>query len=88
MVQIQFAIVKVKHHRGVKVTNPATGAVKFVVYPFGKGYHGKLLLSTADVNGDGIADLIARKPHGRHKFITEVFSGVNGSMLPVPSNLA
>ena len=50
---IKVAIIKVKRHRAVRVTDPATGAIKFTVYPFGKAYRGKLLLQSADVNHDG-----------------------------------
>ena len=75
-----------KRRRVVRVTDPTTGAVKFTVFPFGKGYRGKLVLATADVNGDGVADLVARRPRGHERFLTKVFSGVDGS--PLPSNLA
>ena len=66
--------------------DPATGALKFIVFPFGKAYRGRFVISTADVNGDGIEDLIVRRPRGHHKFVTKIFSGLNGSILP--SNLA
>ena len=79
---ILASIVKVKRRRVVRVTDPTTGAVKFTVSPFGKGYRGKLVLTTADVNGDSVADLVARRPRGRKRFLTEVFSGVR--RLPAP----
>ncbi len=83
---IQATIVKIKGHRAIRVTNPGTSTVRFTVYPFGKGYRGQFVISTADVNGDGIADLIVRRPLGHHRFATKIFSGLNGS--PLPSNLA
>jgi hypothetical protein len=80
---IAVAIVKFKGHKRVRVTDPATGALKFYVYPFGKAYRGSFQLQTGDVNGDGVADLIARRPLSRKKFLTKVYSGVNGTLLPV-----
>jgi hypothetical protein len=85
-VHIKATVIKVKGHKEVRVTDAATGAVKFTVFPFGKAYHGTYLITTADVDGDGIDDLIVRRARGRHKFITKIFSGINGS--PLPSNLA
>ena len=84
-VHIKATVIKVKGHREVRVTDPATGAVKFTVFPFGKAYRGHFVITTADVNGDGVSDLIVRRPLGRKKFMTRIFSGVNGS--PLPSNV-
>ena len=82
---IRASIIKVKGHREVRVTDPATRAVKFTVFPFGKSYRGHFVITTADVNGDGVSDLIVRRPRGHKKFTTRIFSGINGS--PLPSNL-
>jgi hypothetical protein len=86
VVPIEATVIKVKGHKEVRGIDPATGAVKFTVFPFGKAYRGQFVITTADVNGDGIADLIVRRPRGHHKFITKVFSGTNGT--PLPSSLA
>jgi hypothetical protein len=83
-VTILAAVVTVKHHRTVRVTDPATGAVKFTVYPFGKHYRGRFTIATAVV--DGVEDLVVRRPLGHKKFLTETFSGIDGS--PLPINLA
>ena len=81
-VNIQATVVKIKGHKEVRVTDPATGALKFIVFPFGKAYRGNLQFSIRDVNGDGIEDLIVRRPRGHHKFVTKIFSGIHGSILP------
>jgi hypothetical protein len=83
-VPILAAVIKVKHRRAIRVTDPATGGVKFTVFPFSKGYHGRFTIATVTV--DGVEDLVARRPKGRHKFLTAVFSGIDGS--PLPSSLA
>ena len=85
LVHIKATVIKVKGHREVRVTDPATGAVKFTVFPFGKAYRGHFVITTADVNGDGVSDLIVRRPLGHKKLMTRIFSGINGS--PLSSNL-
>jgi hypothetical protein len=85
-VHIEATVIKLKGHKAIRVTDPATGAVKFTVFPFGKAYHGTFVITTADLDSDGVDDLIVRRPRGHHKFITKIFSGINGS--PLPSNLA
>lgn len=83
-VPIGATIIQVKHHRAIRVTDPATGLVKFSVYPFGSRYRGRFAISTVTV--DGVEDLVVRRPVGHKKFATAVFSGIDGS--PLPSSLA
>ncbi len=78
--------VKVKKRKEIRVTDPSTGAIKFSVYPFGKAFRGNFQMQTADVNGDGVADLIVRRKISRRKFVTKVFNGVSGK--PLPARLA
>jgi hypothetical protein len=80
---IKVTIVRFKGRKQVRVTDPATGAVKFVVYPFGKAYRGNFQVQTGDVDGDGVADVIARRPLPHKKFATKVFSGVNGKPISI-----
>jgi hypothetical protein len=82
LVRIVPTFIKIKGHRAIRVTDAATGAVKFTVFPFGKAYRGQLLVSTADVNGDGVEDLIVRRPRGHKPLLAKVFSGVDGTPLP------
>jgi hypothetical protein len=83
-VPIQATIIQVKHRRAIRVINPATGAVKFTLFPFGQRYRGKFAFSTITVNG--VEDLVVQRPVGHKRFATAVFSGIDGS--PLPSNLA
>jgi hypothetical protein len=85
-VQVLATPVRIKGHSAVRVTDPATGAVKFTIVPFGKGYRGRILVSMADVNGDGVQDLIVRRPRGHKQFLTKVFNGLDGT--PLPANVS
>jgi hypothetical protein len=78
---ISVKVVKVKGHRQVRVFDAGTNALKFAVYPFGKRYRGGIQVMTADLNGDGVDDLIARRPLSRKKFLTKAYSGVDGTPL-------
>src|SRR5262249_50436359 len=80
---IAAAIVKVKGHKQVRVTDAVTGAFKFSVYPFGKSFRGAFQIQLADLDGDGVADLIARRALPHKKFATRVFSGASGKRLSV-----
>jgi hypothetical protein len=78
-------VVNVHRHRLLEVFDAQTGALRFAVYPFGKGFGGNYSVATADVNGDGFADVIATRVIrvGRHRFVpvTVIFSGLNGARL-------
>jgi hypothetical protein len=78
--RIAVQVVKKHGHRQLRVFDTATGALKFVVFPFGKSFQGNFLVTTGDVNGDGVEDAIARVRRG-HKFLTRVFSGRDGARL-------
>jgi hypothetical protein len=74
-------VVKVKGHRLLKVLDAQTGALRFAVNPFGKGFQGNFFVATADVNGDGFADvLVTARLRPRH-LVTRIFSGLNGARL-------
>jgi hypothetical protein len=79
-IRILAGVVKIKGHRAIRVTDPATGAIKFTIFPFGRGYRGKFAFSTITV--DGVEDLVVRRPRGHRNFLTEVFDGRDGSQLP------
>ena len=58
---------KRKGNAKVRVTDPATGAVRAVLTPF-RGFAGRLRVQLRDVNGDGALDLIVRAlVHGKRK---------------------
>jgi hypothetical protein len=80
---IAAAIVRFKGHKQVRVTDAVTGAFKFSVYPFGKSFRGAFQIQLADVDGDGVADLIARRLLPHKKFVTRVFSGASGKRLSI-----
>jgi hypothetical protein len=74
-------VVKLKGHRLLKVLDAQTGALRFAINPFGKGFPGNFVVATADVNSDGFADvLVTARLRPRH-FVTRIFSGLNGARL-------
>jgi hypothetical protein len=86
LVPIIVKVVKVKGRWQIRVYDAATSTLKFAVYPFGKGYHGKFQFKTADVNGDGTADVIASRRLNRKRSMIKIFSGLDGA--PLTSSLA
>jgi hypothetical protein len=83
-VRILATVVRVRGHRAIRVTDAVTGAVRFAVFPFGKRYRGRFVISTVTVNG--VEDLVVQRTRGHNRFVTAVLSGLDGS--PLPSNLA
>jgi hypothetical protein len=78
-------VVSAHHPRLLEVFDAQTGALRFAVYPFGKGFGGNFSVATADINGDGFADVIVTTVlrAGRRRFVpvTAIFSGLNGARL-------
>jgi hypothetical protein len=70
-----------KGHHGpnLVVQDPHTGAVDFVLTPYGHHFHGGLTFALGDVNGDGVPDIIASAAHGHHPVL--LFNGTTGSLL-------
>jgi hypothetical protein len=48
----------------VKVLDPATGAVKLSFAPYGNNFTGGVRVAAADLNADGVADVITGPGHG------------------------
>jgi hypothetical protein len=80
--QPAIRIRRADHQRQIRVINAATETLMFSFFPFGKSYRGSFRLQTTDVDGDGVPEIIARTGIGHDRFVTRVFSGLNGSRLP------
>jgi hypothetical protein len=76
---IQAALVKVKGRYMVRVTDGATGALKFIL-PVPRSSKGRPRLMLQDLNGDGILDVVLLIRQGR-KLRRLGFSGLNGAPL-------
>jgi RHS repeat-associated protein len=61
----------------VKVLDPATGAVKLSFAPYGNSFTGGVRVAAADLNADGVADVITAPGHGGGSQI-RVFDGKTG----------
>jgi hypothetical protein len=78
---IMVQVVRVRGRRQLRVIDAVTGAQKFALYPFGKGFAGSFQVTMRDVDGDGIADVVVTaRRHGKR--ITLAFSGHDGTALP------
>lgn len=76
-------VVKLKGgRRQIVVSDSDSGATKFSVFPFGKGYRGNFQVQSRDVNGDGVPDVIASHGPFKVRANTKVFSGRDGTILP------
>ena len=64
----------------VRVFDAATHAFKFSFSPFGSAFTGGVRVATGDVNGDGIADIIAGTGPGAPANV-RVFDGITGTQL-------
>jgi autotransporter-associated beta strand protein len=74
----------------VKVFDASTRALIFRFFPFGRHFPFGVRVAIADVNGDGILDIITRPrvvsgPKGRR---VKVFDGATGRLLPTPRGSA
>jgi hypothetical protein len=78
--RITVQAVKKHRRRQLRVFDAATGALKFVVFPFGKFFQGSFQVATRDVNGDGVEDVLV-SIHRGHKVLSRVFSGRDGTRL-------
>jgi RHS repeat-associated protein len=61
----------------VKVLDPATGAVKLSFAPYGNNFTGGVRVASADLNADGVADVITGPGHGGGSQV-KVFDGKTG----------
>jgi RHS repeat-associated protein len=61
----------------VKVLDPATGAMKLSFAPYGNNFTGGARVAAADLNADGVADVITGPGHGGGSQI-KVFDGTTG----------
>jgi hypothetical protein len=80
-VQLTIRIVRVNHRRQIRVFDAATGTLRYSLFPFGKAYRGNFQVHTRDV--DGVPAIVARIGLGHNRFITRVFSGLDGGLLEV-----
>jgi RHS repeat-associated protein len=64
----------------VKVLDPATGQVKLSFAPYGNNFTGGARVAAADLNADGVADVITGPGHGGGSQI-KVFDGTTGRPL-------
>lgn len=62
-----------------QLVDVVTGEVIFEQVPFGKGYRGGVRVAAADVDGDGIADLIATQRKGNG--VVKIYSGLDGHLI-------
>jgi RHS repeat-associated protein len=61
----------------VKVLDPATGQVKLSFAPYGNNFTGGVRVAAADLNADGVADVITGPGHGGGSQV-KVFDGKTG----------
>ncbi len=71
---------KIKGWREILVYDSATNVLEFTIHPFGKSYRGNFQVTTADVDNDGVGDVIASYRRGR-KLITWAYSGIDGTLV-------
>lgn len=64
----------------VKVYDGENGLLKFTITPYDPGYLGGVRVATADVNGDGVPDIITAPGAGMAP-IVRVFNGIDGTPL-------
>jgi RHS repeat-associated protein len=62
----------------VKTFDPATGAQKLNFVPYGNNFTGGVRVASADLNADGVADIITGPGHGGGSQV-RVFNGTTGS---------
>jgi hypothetical protein len=81
---ITVQIIKQKRRRRLlEVFDAATGALRFTVYPFGKGFSGNYNVTMQDVNHDGFVDVVASHKVARNKFLQRAFEGRSGTPLMI-----
>jgi hypothetical protein len=69
-----------KHHGPrLVVLDPRTGAMDFVITPYGPHFTGGLHVTVGDVNGDGVPDILIGPAHGQRPVV--VVDGRTGSEL-------
>jgi hypothetical protein len=56
--QVRARVVKVKGKSAIEVRDAATGALRQRLFPFG-AFKGRVLVVLADLDGDGVADILA-----------------------------
>jgi hypothetical protein len=79
-VQLVYRIVNVKGRPRLDVSDAATGASRLRLFPFGN-YRGKLRVMMADLNGDGVGDLLVLTTTGPLRL--RAFDGHSLGPLPV-----
>ncbi len=75
-------VVKKKGRRQILVFDAATNVLKFTIQPFGRSHQARFQVTTRDVQGNGIDDILASFRRGRN-LITWTYSGKDGSLLSV-----
>ena len=80
----QLVFTAVAQDRGglVRVFDFSTGNERFRLSPFGSGFGGRVNVTTGDVTGDGIPDVIAATGAGA-RGVVKVFNGGTGALVRV-----
>jgi hypothetical protein len=81
-IRITAKVVRKKRRREILVYDADTGTLRFAIDPFGRSYRGRFQVTTADVAGNGVEDVLASYRRGR-KLVTWTYSGLDGSMISI-----
>ncbi len=81
-VPLVVRVVRIHHRFQIQVFNATTGAMRFSILPFGKMYKGNVNAHLSYPQGSDLPLIIARTHPVPRRFITRVFSGLDGTVIP------
>ena len=81
-VPLVVRVVRIHHRFQIRVFNATTGAMRFSILPFGKMYKGNVNAHLSYPQGSDLPLIVARTHPEPRRFITRVFSGLDGTVIP------